>query len=301
MYDTLLVKIEQPMQDLGHVQSHKIFRKLAEVLADAVQRAVLAVLQDDVQTVRAAHKALVLDNVGVIQVLQQVDLHFHVLQVCSTQVLKAHLLDSNRLTGAPVESTVDAAKGAFAQAIAQLVVLETNNVLGGPLRCAIPAGTLLTLIALLAVACLSAMVGRGGDLLLVAGRAWIGNGGLRGARVGGAVGGLRRVRHHGGRSTAGAPLAAVAVVWPAASWRGKRSSAAGCLNRVAVYVVCLRRRSRAVRAVAAGVGRGVGRAFLLVQVTETENAVGLCAVVVVAPARVARSRWRGSVRAPWPL
>ena len=54
--------------------------------------------------------------------------------------------------------------------------------------------------------------------------------------------------------------------------------------REAVCVVRSRRRSRAVSAVAAGVGRGVGRAFLLVQVTETENAVEFSAVVVCAGA-----------------
>jgi hypothetical protein len=53
--------------------------------------------------------------------------------------------------------------------------------------------------------------------------------------------------------------------------------------REAVCVVWSRRRSRAVSAVAAGVGRGVGRAFLLAQMTETENAV-FSAVVVCAGA-----------------
>ena len=200
MNDTLLVEIEQSMQDLGHVQGNKIFWEFAEVLADAVQRAILAVLQNDVQTVRAAHKTLVFDNVGVVQVLQQVDLHFHVLQIGGAQVLKAHLLDGDRLAGAPIEGTVDAAERAFAQAITQLKVLEADDILSSPLCRAVPARalfalftwlTLLTLLTLLAVAWLRAEVGRGRGLLLVAGRAWMGGvGRLRGARVGVAMGGL---------------------------------------------------------------------------------------------------------------
>ena len=197
MNDTLLVEIEQSMQDLGHVQGNKIFRKFAEVLADAVQRAILAVLQNDVQTVRAAHKTLVFDNVGVVQVLQQVDLHFHVLQIGGAQVLKAHLLDGDRLAGAPIEGTVDAAERAFAQAVTQLEVLEADDILSSPLCRAVPARALfalftwLTLLTLLAVAWLRAEVGRGRGLLLVAGRAWMGGvGRLRGARVGVAMGGL---------------------------------------------------------------------------------------------------------------
>jgi hypothetical protein len=43
MYDTLLVEVEQTVEDLGHVQSDEVFGELAEVFADAVQRAVLAV------------------------------------------------------------------------------------------------------------------------------------------------------------------------------------------------------------------------------------------------------------------
>ena len=290
MNNTLLVEIEQSVQDLRHVQGNQVFRKLAEVLADAVQRAILAILQDDVQAVGAAHKALVFDNIGVVQVLEQVDFHLHVLQVGGAQVLEAHLLDGNRLAGAPVEGAVNAAKGAFAQAVAELVVLEADNILGGPLCCSVPARALFALFA--AFARLGAVVGRGRGLLLVAWRAWVGGWGLRGARVGGPVRGLWGVvRHHGGRALG---VSLVAFVWPAASCRdnGSRGGlllpAACCLIRTAACV-CSRRRSKAVSAVVAGVGRGVGRAFLLVQIDEAENAVKSCAVVVCACASRAAS------------
>jgi len=41
--DTLLVEVLETAQDLGHVEGDEVFRELAEVLADAVQRSVLAV------------------------------------------------------------------------------------------------------------------------------------------------------------------------------------------------------------------------------------------------------------------
>lgn len=43
MDDTLVVEIEKTMEDLSHVQPDEVFRKLAEVFAYAVQRAVFTV------------------------------------------------------------------------------------------------------------------------------------------------------------------------------------------------------------------------------------------------------------------
>jgi hypothetical protein len=144
------------------------------------------VLEDDVQALGAADEAVVLDNVGVVEVLEQVDLHLHILQVGGAQVLQADLLDGDRLAGAPVQRTVHAAEGAFAQAVAQLVVLESGHVLGGALGGALSAG------ALLALAGGAIVVGGAARLLCVAGG--IGRrGGLRGARVGCRVGGFGRM------------------------------------------------------------------------------------------------------------
>jgi len=41
--DTLLVEVEEAVQDLGHVEGNEVFGELAKVLADAVQRAILTV------------------------------------------------------------------------------------------------------------------------------------------------------------------------------------------------------------------------------------------------------------------
>ena len=61
------------------IARHQVLRKFAKILANAVQASIFAILQDDVQVVRGFHKSLVFDNIGVIQVLQEVDfLHDHV-------------------------------------------------------------------------------------------------------------------------------------------------------------------------------------------------------------------------------
>ena len=59
-------------------------------------------LQDDVETLGAPHEAVVLDDIRMVQVLEQVNLHLHVLEVCGAQVLQADLLDSDRLAGSTV-------------------------------------------------------------------------------------------------------------------------------------------------------------------------------------------------------
>lgn len=153
-------------------------------------------LEDNVQTLRTPDKAIVLYNVRMIQVLEQINLHFHVLQIGHAQVLQAHLLDRHRLARAPVQRAVDAAKRALAQTVAQLVVLEAGDVLGSALGGAFPAGPLFALaLALAGLAVCRRGRGRGRRLLAVAGR--VGRG-LRGARVRGRVRGFGRVRDHAG-------------------------------------------------------------------------------------------------------
>lgn len=181
--DTLLVQVQQAVEDLGHVEGDEVFRKLAEVLADAVQRPVLAVpaklapilpsipvcmamhlLQDYVQTLGALDEAVVLDDVGMVEVLEQVDLQHDGLEVGRAQVLQPDLLDGYRLAGAPVQGAVHAAKGALAQTVAQLVVFEADDILRCPLCRPLPARSVLTARR----ACVRN--GRGRCLLCVAGR-----------------------------------------------------------------------------------------------------------------------------------
>ena len=99
-----------------------------------------------------------------VQVLEQVDLHLHVLEVGGAQVLEADLLDGHRLARAPVERAVDAAKGALAQAVAQLEVLEARDILRRLLRRPLSARPLL------ALAGLPGARGRGRGPLCMAGR-----------------------------------------------------------------------------------------------------------------------------------
>lgn len=86
MYNTLLMQIQEPVEDLRHVQSNEVFRKSTEVLRDGMQRAILTIptvesasdvpkvaltsviyiLQDDVQSFSRFHKSVVLDDIGVL-------------------------------------------------------------------------------------------------------------------------------------------------------------------------------------------------------------------------------------------
>jgi len=109
----------------------------------------------------------------VIQVLEQVNLHLHVLEVRCAQVLQADLLDGDRLSRAPVQRPVHAAKGALAQTVSQLKVLEAGHVLGGLLGGSFPAR------ALLAFTWLAIVVGGARGLLCVAGRVGLRRGCLR--------------------------------------------------------------------------------------------------------------------------
>ena len=66
MDDTLIMEVDESFQDLRDVDRDEVLRELAESLADVVQRPVLAELENDVEELARLHKALVLDNVGVL-------------------------------------------------------------------------------------------------------------------------------------------------------------------------------------------------------------------------------------------
>jgi hypothetical protein len=108
----------------------------------------VCLLENNIQALRAPDEAIVLDNVGMVEVLEQVNLHFHVLQVGHTQVLQPDLLDGDRLARAPIQRAVHATKGPLAQAIPKLKVLEACHILGCPLCRSFSARPLLSLTGL---------------------------------------------------------------------------------------------------------------------------------------------------------
>lgn len=61
------------MEDLRHVQCHQVFWKFAKVLTYKVERAILTIFQDDVEILGGLNEALVFNDIGVIEVLEQVD------------------------------------------------------------------------------------------------------------------------------------------------------------------------------------------------------------------------------------
>ena len=89
MYDALIVQVHETLEDLRDIDSDEVLWELSKSLANVVQRAILAksgdskervreggrgvqasVLQDNVQVFWSFHKALVLDNVGVLHTYQ---------------------------------------------------------------------------------------------------------------------------------------------------------------------------------------------------------------------------------------
>lgn len=63
--DALVVQVQQALEDLERVQADERLGDAAELFDDGRQRAVLAVLEDDVERGRGAGVAAVLDDVGV--------------------------------------------------------------------------------------------------------------------------------------------------------------------------------------------------------------------------------------------
>lgn len=93
VYYTLVVEVLETLEDLCHIDADEIFWKFAISLADGVQGTILAVpaqcqwlpsqllfgvvialLEDDVQTVLGLDEANILDDVVVVEVLKKVDL-----------------------------------------------------------------------------------------------------------------------------------------------------------------------------------------------------------------------------------
>ena len=108
-------------------------------------------LEDNVQALQAPYESVVLDNIGMVEVFEQINLHFHILQVCDAQILEADLLDGHGLARAPIQGPIDATKGALAQTVAQLEILEPSDILRRPLCSALSARPLFSLTGLAAV------------------------------------------------------------------------------------------------------------------------------------------------------
>lgn len=119
--DTLFVKKDQTMQNLSDIQRHQVFRKLAKVFAYLMERALFAVLQDDVQTVGRLDEAVVFDNVGMIQILQQINLLHNDIEFALGEVGEEDLLDGDCFARGPVQSAIDAAESTSSKDLTELL------------------------------------------------------------------------------------------------------------------------------------------------------------------------------------
>ena len=112
VHHALLVQVLQARQHLGDVHGHERLREHAELVGfdDAGQRAVVHVLQDDVQMRAGLEGANVLDNVLVIQGFEQLDLPHHAVQAVGGDAPhQGDLLDRHGVTVGQVQALVDLA------------------------------------------------------------------------------------------------------------------------------------------------------------------------------------------------
>ena len=126
MADALLVQPLQPAQHLPHVDAHQVLGEGAEVLDERRQGAILHVLEDEVEMAFGADSLKVSDNLRVLEVVQQVNLRLHRLQVPDGHVAGRDLLDGTEIARLPVERAVDFARAAAAELLAQLLRGETQ-------------------------------------------------------------------------------------------------------------------------------------------------------------------------------
>lgn len=121
MDDTLFVEEDQSMKYLSNIQRHKILRKLAKVFAYLMERALFAVLQDNVQTVSRLDEAMIFDDIWVIQVLQQVDLLHDDIEFAFGEVGEEDLLNGDGFACGPIESAIHAAECTSSKDLAELL------------------------------------------------------------------------------------------------------------------------------------------------------------------------------------
>ena len=94
------------MKDLRHVQSDQVLRKFAKIFANGMQRPVLTILKYDEERLGRFDKALVLDNIWVVKVLQQVYFQHYSVKLIFWKICQLHLLDRDGFARAPVQGSV---------------------------------------------------------------------------------------------------------------------------------------------------------------------------------------------------
>jgi hypothetical protein len=83
---------------------------------------------------------MILHNVGMVQVLQQINLlHYHV-ELSLWHIRESDLLDSHCLSRRPIQSRVHASKSSPTQAMSQLIVFQPFHLLRMALCCSITGG-----------------------------------------------------------------------------------------------------------------------------------------------------------------
>ena len=114
----LLVQPLQPQQHLPNVDADQVRREGAKVFDEGGERAVLDVLEDEVEVALGPDRLEVPHDLRVLQVVQQVDLRLHRLQVAGRHVARRDLLDRAKVARLAVERAEDLAGAAAAELLA---------------------------------------------------------------------------------------------------------------------------------------------------------------------------------------
>jgi hypothetical protein len=122
MYNVRLMEIVQPVEDLDNVIGSETFIELAKRLQSLLKRSVLGELENDTEGGRRISRhALVLDDVGMRESLDEVDLARELLYLVLAEVLEPNALDGDYLTRVEVQGAIDRTELVTAYTIAELL------------------------------------------------------------------------------------------------------------------------------------------------------------------------------------
>ena len=121
MAHALLMQPLEPTQHLPHVDTDQMLGEGAKVLNQRRQRTILHVLEHQIEVVLRADRLEVAHDLIMLQIVQQVDLRLHRLEVADRHVPCGDLLDRAKVTCLSIKRAVDLAGATAPELFAQLL------------------------------------------------------------------------------------------------------------------------------------------------------------------------------------
>ena len=126
MYDMHAVQIHQALQDLDDVARHERFWKYAESSQGVLQRAILDVLEDNIDCVLCSDQTFVLDHARMGKAFEQIHFALELCNLFFAFAVNTDTLDSDYASGMYVQSSIDRSKLASADAFAELLDAQVS-------------------------------------------------------------------------------------------------------------------------------------------------------------------------------